>query len=268
MFSHLGLDNYAIGIPVIVIAVVGFVIGQIFFKRFFAKDKIDSCHEVGGTILQLLGTLYAVTLGLIVFDATAKFDTAQTTILNESQSLLVVFELAEQFKIGDKGKVIQQLSEDYIDEVITNDWGFMRDGIYNYKAHFILKKLIDVVKKIEPITENEKQIFPTLLQESISVWKYRVARVNQAEFGVPSVEWIMLIIGGVITIVFTYFFRIENQKIQSVMTAIFALIIIMNLYVVLLFAEPYTGDFQASKKPMMTIQEVMRGTYFDNINTK
>ena len=76
MFSHLGLDNYAIGIPVIVIAVVGFVIGQIFFKRFFQKDKIDSCHEVGGTILQLLGTLYAVTLGLIVLDATAKFDTA------------------------------------------------------------------------------------------------------------------------------------------------------------------------------------------------
>ena len=52
------------------------------------------------------------------------------------------------------------------------------------------------------------------------------------------------------------------------MTGLFALIIIMNLYMVLLFAEPYTGDFQASKKPMMTIQEVMRGTYFHNINTK
>ena len=52
------------------------------------------------------------------------------------------------------------------------------------------------------------------------------------------------------------------------MTAMFALIIIMNLYVVLLFAEPYSGDFVASQKPLMTIQEIMRGTYFHHINTK
>ena len=62
MFPHLELDNFFIGIPVIIISVVGFVIGQIFFKRFFHNEKIESCHEVGGTILQVLGTLYAVIL--------------------------------------------------------------------------------------------------------------------------------------------------------------------------------------------------------------
>ena len=268
MFSHLEIDNYAVGIPLIIIVVGVFVIGQIFFRRLFRKEKIESCHEVGGTMLQVLGTLYAVILGLIVLDAMAKFETAQTIILNESQSLLVVFELAEQFKFEGRGETVRQLTEDYLDEVITNDWGLMDDNVFNYKAHSILIKLIDEVKKIVPITENEKQLFPTLIQESLSVWKCRVARVNQAEIGVPRIEWVMLIIGGVITIVFTYFFRIENQKIQSCMTGLFALIIIMNLYMVLLFAEPYTGDFQASKKPMMTIQEVMRGTYVDNINTK
>jgi hypothetical protein len=268
MFSHLELDNYAVGIPVIVIAVVGFVIGQIFFKRFFHKDKIDSCHEVGGTMLQVLGTLYAVILGLIVLDAMAKFETAQTIILNESQSLLVVFELAEQFKFEGRGETVRQLTEDYLDEVITNDWRFMDDNILNYKAIHILRDLIDEVKKITPIAENEKQLFPTLIQESLSVWKCRVARVNQAEYGLPRVEWVILLIGGAIIIMFTYFFRIENQKIQSYMTGLFALIIIMNLYMVLLFSEPYSGDFVASKKPLMTIQEIMRGTYFHNINTK
>ena len=219
-------------------------------------------------MLQVLGTLYAVILGLVVLDSRAKFETAERIILNESQSLLVVSELSEQFKNDGRGDAVQDLVEDYIHEVITNDWRFMDDNILNYKAIHILRDLIDEVKKITPITENEKQLFPTLIQESLSVWKCRVARVNQAEIGVPRIEWVMLIIGGVITIVFTYFFRIENQKIQSVMTGLFALIIIMNLYMVLLFAEPYTGDFQASKKPMMTIQEVMRGTYFHNINTK
>ena len=266
MFPHLELDNFFIGIPVIVISVVGFVIGQIFFKRFFHKEKIESCHEVGGTILQVLGTLYAVILGLIVLDAMAKFEATEMIISNESQSLLVVFELAEQFKIGGKGKVIQQLTEDYIDEVITNDWGYMKDGILNHRAHDILKNLLDEIKKIVPITENEKQLFPTLLQETISIGKYRYVSFSQAENGVPSPEWVMLLIGGVVTIVFTYFFRIENQKIQSLMIGMFALIIIMNLYMVLLFSEPYSGDFVASKKPLRTLQRLIKGVFDEHHN--
>ena len=268
MFSHLEIDNYAVGIPLIIIVVGVFVIGQIFFRRLFRKEKIESCHEVGGTMLQVLGTLYAVILGLVVLDSMAKFETAERIILNESQSLLVVSELSEQFKNDGRGDAVQDLVEDYIHEVITNDWRFMDDNILNYKAIHILRDLIDEVKKITPITENEKQLFPTLIQESLSVWKCRVARVNQAEYGLPRVEWVILLIGGAITIMFTYFFRIENQKIQSYMTGLFALIIIINLYMVLLFSEPYSGDFVASKKPLMTIQEVMRGTYVDSINTK
>lgn len=266
MFSHLEVDNYAVGIPLIIIVVVVFVIGQIFFRRLFRKEKIESCHEVGGFIFGLLGTLYAVILGLIVLDAMAKFETAQTIILNESQSLMVVFELAEQFKIGGKGKVVQQLTEDYIDEVITNDWEFMKDGVLNYRAHDILKNLLDEIKKIEPITENQKQLFPTLLQETISIVKSRYVRFTQAENGVPSPEWVMLLIGGVVTIVFTYFFRIENQKIQSLMIGMFSLIIIMNLYMVLLFSEPYAGDFAASKKPLITVQRFIKGVFDEHHN--
>ena len=266
MFSYSELQNYAVGIPIIIIVVVVFVIGQIFFRRLFRKEKIESCHEVGGFIFGLLGTLYAVILGLIVLDAMAKFEATEMIILNESQSLLVVFELAEQFTIGGKGKVIQQLTEDYIDEVITNDWEFMKDGVLNHRAHDIFKNLLDEIKKITPITENEKQLFPTLLQETISIGKYRYVRFTQAENGVPSPEWVMLLIGGVVTIVFTYFFRIENQKIQSLMIGMFALIIIMNLYMILLFSEPYAGDFVASKKPLITVQRLIKGVFDEHHN--
>ncbi len=266
MFSYLKLDNYAVGVPFIVSVVITSVIGLVFVRRLFRKEQIEACHQVGGTIIQVMGTLYAVTLGLIVLDAMAKFNAAESVILNESQSLLVVFELAEQFKDQGKGDAIKQLTEEYIHQVISNDWELMSQDIFNYKAHDILKELINVVKKIEPKTENEKQVLPILLQESISVWKYRVARVNQSQYGIPPIEWVMLLTGGVITIVFTYFFRIENQKVQSIMTGLFTLIIAMNLYMVLLFSEPYTGNFQASKTSLITIQGVMRGIYFDKSN--
>ena len=266
MFSYLKLDNYAVGVSFIVLIVMMSVIGQVFVRRHFCKEQIEACHQVGGTMIQVMGTLYAVILGLIVLDAMAKFDTAESIIVNESQSLLVVFELAEQFKDQGKGEAIKHLTEDYIHQVITNDWELMSEDVFNYKAHDILRELINVVKKIEPKTENEKQVFPVLLQESISVWKYRVARVNQSQYGIPPIEWVMLLTGGVITIGFTYFFRIEHQQIQSIMTGLFTLIIAMNLYMVLLFSEPYAGNFQVSKRSLITIQEIMKGIYFDKSN--
>ena len=214
-------------------------------------------------MLVVMGTLYAVTLSLIVLDAMAKFDAAEAIILNESQSLLVVFELSEQFKNQDKGEAIKHLTEEYIHQVIVNDWELMSENVFNYKAHDILRELINVVKKIEPKTENEKQVLPVLLQEVISVWKYRVARVNQSQYRIPQVEWVLLLTGGVVTIGFTCFFRIESQIIQSLMTGLFTLIIVMNLYMVLLFSESYAGNFQVSKRSLITIQAVMRGIYFD-----
>ena len=98
MFSHLGLDNYAIGMPVIALVVIVSVLGQVFVKRFFIKEKIESCHEVGGVILGIMGTLYAVILGLVVLDAMTKFETTESLIVNESQSLMLVVSIAEQFK--------------------------------------------------------------------------------------------------------------------------------------------------------------------------
>ena len=268
MFSYLKLDNYAVGVPFIVLVIIASVIGQVLVRLHFRKEQIEACHQVGGTMIQVMGTIYAVTLGLIVLDAMAKFDSAKASIVNESQSLLVVFELAEQFKDQGKGEAIKQLTEEYIHQVIANDWELMSEDVFNYKAHDILRELIDVVKKIEPKTDNEKEVFPILLQESISVWKCRVARVNESQNGIPPVEWVLLLTGGVITIGFTYFFRIEHQKIQALMTGLFTLIITMNLYMVLLFSEPYTGSFQVSKSSLITIQEVMRGIYFDKKESK
>ena len=155
-----------------------------------------------------------------------------------------------------RGEVIRQLSKDYIDEVVTNDWEFLGKGIRgNHKAGFILKKLLNEVKKIEPITENEKGLFPVLLQEVVSICKYRVARIDQSLYGIPIMKWIMLIVGGVMTIIFTYFFTIENQKLQSLMTGMYTLMIAMNLYMVLMFTQPYSGDFQASKRSLLLAQE-------------
>ena len=47
------------------------------------------------------------------------------------------------------------------------------------------------VKNLESTTENQKGIFPIILQESISIWENRRERTDQAEYGIPGIEWVV-----------------------------------------------------------------------------
>ena len=72
----------------------------------------------------------------------------------------------------------------------------------------------------------------------------------------------MLLMGGLVTMIFTCFFTIDNHKAHTFMTGLVALVIIMNLYIALLFSEPYTGNFITPKKSLIAAQSIMNGTYF------
>ncbi|MBX9721305.1 MAG: hypothetical protein K2X81_07925, partial [Candidatus Obscuribacterales bacterium] len=48
--------------------------GMFIVRRKIARSTLEACHEVGGILLSVIGTLYAILLGLIVVNAQAKVD--------------------------------------------------------------------------------------------------------------------------------------------------------------------------------------------------
>jgi hypothetical protein len=104
--------------------------------------------------------------------------------------------------------------------------------------------LIRALSDYEPSTESEKAIYPIVIQEACHVWDSRRARSNFATNNIPNVEWAVLIIGALATISFTYCFAMEHLKVQMLMTGTVALLISLNLYLVLLFGCPFSGDLK------------------------
>jgi hypothetical protein len=94
----------------------------------------------------------------------------------------------------------------------------------------------------EPVKESEKAVYPIMVQEVCQLWDNRRARTNMATNGMPFIEWIVLIVGGIITVVFTYFFYVESLAAQVAMTTMVTIIIGLNLFLVLLFGYPFSGD--------------------------
>lgn len=62
------LDNYWVGAALIIGLAFLSVAGLLAVRRYIHLDNLRKCHEVGGYLLSVVGTMYAVLLGLVVVD--------------------------------------------------------------------------------------------------------------------------------------------------------------------------------------------------------
>ena len=242
------IDTFLGGSLLVLGAVVLAVVGLIVSRKIFHLDKLKDTHEVGGYLLSVVGTLYAVLLGLIVVDSMAKFQTAREVSESEANSLADVYVFAGCLPKKERLEVREACLE-YANQVVDVEWKKMDEGKVDLKAREIIIGINLMLNNFEPQTENQKAMYPILLQSASDTWHARRQRTSYATHGPPMVEWISLLAGSVITVIFTYFFGLDSLKIQMVMTSMVALLISLNLYLFLLFSYPFSGDLRVEPEP-------------------
>ncbi len=238
-----------LGGAILVLGATGIsVLGLLGARKIFDLQKLRESHEVGGYLLSVVGTLYAVLLGLIVVDAMAKFQNARMVTEEEANNLADVFVLAASLP-KELCNHVRQDCIDYTNRVIKKEWPMMDEGKVDVEARRIIVHMNVELSTFEPQTENQKAIYPLLLSAASDVWHTRRERTNYAIHGPPVVEWVSLVIGSIITVFFTYFFNSAHLKLQVVMTSMVALLISLNLFLFLLFSYPFSGDVCVGPDP-------------------
>ena len=215
--------------------------GLYLFRRFTNMKRLRESQEVAGYLLAIIGTMYAVLLGLVVVEALAKFQEARNNVQTEANSLADVFLLSERFS-PDKEKKIKDLCNHYAERVIDVEWQLMDECKIDMESRKTAIKLMRAVEELDPKTQTEQGLYPIVVQEVCQLWDCRRTRTNAAQAGVPAEEWVVLLIGGLVTIAFTYFFALEHAALQMVMTGMISVIISLNLLLVLWFGYPFSGD--------------------------
>ncbi len=237
----MAIDSYAAGVLLVILFAAISVAGLFLVRAKVKPESLHESHEVAGYMLSIVGTMYAVLLGLVVVDAMAKFQDARTNVQNEANSIADVFLLSEQYP-PQKERQIKDLCLHYVQRVIDVEWPAMDDGNIDPEARRTAIELIRAVRDFEPTTQAQQQIYSIAVQEVCQIWDCRRARTNTSQYGVPPEEWLVLFIGYLVTIVFTYFFGLKNIRMQMAMTVMCSILISLNMLLVLWFGYPFSGD--------------------------
>jgi hypothetical protein len=232
------------------------VVLLLFSRKVFNLEKLRSSHDVGGFLIAIVGTLYAVLLGLIVVDAMQQYQHAREVTERETSNLANVFILAKGLS-NPRSSQLRQMCVGYAQQVIDTEMDRLQEGTY---CPLSQRKAIDLMSSLmdfEPKTEREKAVYSQLISEASQFWENREERVSIAEKGIPFVEWVVLIAGAIITIVFTYCFALEHTPLQAVMTAMVATLLSLNLALLLIFGYPFRGDLAVQTQPFSSIRELL-----------
>lgn len=229
-------------------------------RRLFPADILRAAHEATGTMLTIVGTLYAVLLGLIVVDATVRFERAMDKVQQESNSLADIFLLADRFPDPYRSR-IQEACRSYARQVVDIEWSEMAQGRMSVEARRTALALTTTLDGFEPATESQKIVFPLILEQMRQLWDRRRDRATAVHFGIPIVEWVTLFVGAVVVVVFVGLFNVDHAGLQLLLTGLAALVISLNLYLVALFGYPFVGDLTVSKRPFLLDIGIFAGQY-------
>jgi hypothetical protein len=196
---------------------------------------------VAGFIYAVVGIVYAVLLALVVIAAWEEHEAAKFTVGAEANELAEIFWLAHRLP-GTEGRRLQELARSYARVVVEEEWPLMaREGRARDRAWELLDEMRLVVQGLEVNTQADQVLFTQGLERVHDLADARRTRLVEADEGIPVILWVVLVIGGAVTVGFTYLFGLENTRVHRLMVAALAGVIALVLFTIGALEYPFSG---------------------------
>jgi hypothetical protein len=215
--------------------------GLVLVQRLMPTRRRMQHNDVAGFIYAVLGVAYAVLLGLIVVAVWEDWNAANAVVDQEASELAEIFWLAHRLP-QPEGHRLQELARSYARVVVKEEWPLMERGKVSPKAWTILDEIRDDIQRMQPATPTQQVLYEQGLQQVSDLADARRERLLDAEQGVPTVLWVVLIIGGVEVVGFTYLFGLQSTTVHVLMIMSLTLIIALVLFTVAALDYPFEGD--------------------------
>ena len=231
--------------------------GLRFVRKKYPAEVLKENHEVAAMIFNAFGLLYGVVVAFVVFVTWSGYDEATKSLQMEACEALDIFHSAGGFP-DPANKIIEQTLRDYLASVYNDELKRISQGelsLYSGGAH---TKLATLFYEMDQNSIPNKELYAESLGFLNKLAEYRRLRIFAGNNTVPLAVWIVLLIGGLITVSYTYFFGMKNIRAQYVMTAALTVTITMILVLIYILDHPFTGASSVSDEPLRQAMDVMQ----------
>ena len=245
-----------VGAGIVALGITVSIIGLLIARRLLPLQTLAFHHDITGAWFQVVGTLYAVLLAFIVITVWQRYDGLTTTVEMEAANILELFRDAQQYP-PEVHDALQGSLHGYVDAVIGDEWDAMSREAESPKAQETFERLWRTYRELPVRDERELAAQIETLRRMNDLAANRHLRLLRSRSKIPSVLWLGLLAGAMLTVTFSYFFGARSLALQMLMTAGFAGTISLFIFVIVILDAPFAGSNPVSREPFRRALRVM-----------
>jgi hypothetical protein len=209
-------------------------------QRWIPHHIREEHNDVAGFIFAAVGVLYAVLLAFVVVTVWTNNDSARKTTFQEADALAGIYWISRELP-APLGPQLERQTLDYARTVQDEEWPMMAKHKSDPAATALVYQIRSSVFAIKPDSAAQQVLYDHAVTHLEDLASQRRERLNQVDDEVPVLLWVALIVGGVLTVGFTFLFGLSNTLAHSLMVLSLGALVVVSLLVIKEMNFPFTG---------------------------
>ena len=246
------------GGAVVLVSVLAALAGLVLARRLIPLPVRERHTTATGTIYAAVYVMFGLSVGFSLFSVWQQFDRARQTTGREAASVETLYRLAGSFPEPERSRV-QGLAVSYARTVVEEGWPLLEQGRLSPRAGALLDELRRSVQEAEPRTGAQGALYAEALSELDELEEDRVLRLVTAREGIPYILWVVLVVGGTLTITFTYLFGIDAAWLHAVAVAGLTVLVSLILLVIGILDYPFNSGVRVQPDAFEGVLRAIEG---------
>lgn len=225
---------------VICLSVVGALLLVNVLNRLWPIENRKLINDVTGWQLGVLGTTYGVILGFMLYTVWQGFRAAQIDADLEATSMLNVYRIAGGLPSPQREQ-IRELARRYESVVVNKEWPAMQQQREDRPAVVVMSEMWQVLETAKPETVIVTNSIDHIQYAMSNLAERRNMRDHQRSDQMPSLLWVLLVLGGAATIVSSCLLGNDKKWLHYCQVGALTFVVVTTLSAIADLARPYQG---------------------------
>ena len=239
----------------IVVVIVSLSVSGLLLSRHFITKRLRFSREINDAVNYFgtaIAALYSVLLGLIAVASWTNFSSVSGLVSREAATIGVLYRDVAGYPEPLCTDMRHQLRA-YTVFTVEKAWPAQQHGkVLSDPAHR-LTAVQSAMLAYNPPNNGQMAAHMEALHKFNEVLDLRRQRIDHMDDSLPGVLWIVVLVGGALTIVVSYFFWIEDMRFHILLLTMLSLFIAMMVFLIAALDYPFRGEVSIPADSYKTI---------------
>jgi hypothetical protein len=233
---------------------ISYALGAVVLVRRRRWQLSADDNGIAAALHALVGVMYAVALGLLVVSAQEDYGEVEQAVVSEANATGNLYRVIMGLEPANRDR-LHHAVERYVYLVVNDEWPATHHGRESPRTWAAINAMATEIYTFRPATPQEERVYPQLVGEMAEVLDARRLRLFLGSQGVGPLTWTIVLLGGAITVGFTAFFGMSNERAQALLTTMMAAVFGLMLTLLVAMDHPLWGSAGVSPGAFLELQE-------------